>query len=161
MLSINPIGSYSKVDLRKFLSWAEKHLYMNSIGPVLACKPTAELTPLDQTTGKYLQTDEEDMGLTYDELSIFGRLRKSFILINILLLVFRCGPVSMFKELTMKWKQIDLPTISSKVKLFFRKYAANRHKMTIITPAMHAQPYSNDDNRFDLRQLIYNTSWEY
>lgn len=61
----------------------------------------------------------------------------------------------------MKWKNIDLGTISNKVKHFFRKYAANRHKMTTITPSMHAQPYSNDDNRFDLRQFVYNTSWEF
>ena len=51
----------------------------------------------------------------------------------------------------MKWKNFDLSAISKKVKHFFRKYAANRHKMTTITPSMHAQPYSNDDNRFDLR----------
>ena len=50
---------------------------MKSAIAVLAAKPTAELTPLDEKTGKYVQTDEEDMGLTYDELSIFGRLRKS------------------------------------------------------------------------------------
>lgn len=55
---------------------------------VLAAKPSAELTPLDEKTGKYVQTDEEDMGLTYEELSIFGKLRKSsffFFLIAILL----------------------------------------------------------------------------
>lgn len=33
------------------------------------------------------QLDEVDMGMTYDELSVYGRMRK----------IFRCGPVSMFK----------------------------------------------------------------
>ena len=33
------------------------------------------------------QLDEVDMGMTYEELSIYGRLRK----------IFRCGPVSMFQ----------------------------------------------------------------
>ena len=33
------------------------------------------------------QLDEVDMGMTYEELSVYGRLRK----------IFRCGPVSMFK----------------------------------------------------------------
>ena len=27
-------------------------------------------------------------------------------------LVFRCGPVSMFKELSMKWNNVDLTAIS-------------------------------------------------
>lgn len=34
-----------------------------------------------------MQLDEVDMGMTYEELSVYGRLRK----------IFRCGPVSMFK----------------------------------------------------------------
>ena len=33
-----------------------------------------------------VQLDEADMGMTYAELSLFGRLRK----------IMRCGPVSMF-----------------------------------------------------------------
>lgn len=33
------------------------------------------------------QLDEVDMGMTYEELSVYGRLRK----------IFRCGPVSMFQ----------------------------------------------------------------
>lgn len=33
------------------------------------------------------QLDEVDMGMTYEELSVYGRMRK----------IFRCGPVSMFK----------------------------------------------------------------
>jgi hypothetical protein len=34
-----------------------------------------------------LQLDEVDMGMTYEELSVYGRLRK----------IFRCGPVSMYQ----------------------------------------------------------------
>ena len=37
----------------------------------------------------------------------------------------------------------------------------NRHKMTIITPSYHAESYSPDDNRYDLRQFLYNTKWEW
>lgn len=40
---------------------------------MLDAKPTAELEPI---TVDYTQSDEEDMGMTYDELSVFGRLRK-------------------------------------------------------------------------------------
>lgn len=31
--------------------------------------------------------------------------------------------------------------------------------MTILTPSYHAEAYSPDDNRFDLRQFLYNASW--
>lgn len=45
------------------------------------------------------------------------------------------------------------------MKLFFSKYSMNRHKMTTLTPAYHAENYSPDDNRFDLRPFLYNTRW--
>lgn len=49
--------------------------------------------------------------------------------------------------------------VAEKVKLFFSKYSMNRHKMTTLTPAYHAENYSPDDNRFDLRPFLYNTRW--
>ena len=42
---------------------------------------------------------------------------------------------------------------------FFRYYATNRHKATVLTPSYHAESYSPDDNRFDHRQFLYNTRW--
>ena len=51
--------------------------------------------------------------------------------------------------------------IADKVKRFFRSYSMNRHKMTILTPSYHAERYSPDDNRHDLRQFLYNTKWEW
>lgn len=39
----------------------------------LDAPPTAELEPI---TKDYVQADEADMGVTYNELSVFGRLRK-------------------------------------------------------------------------------------
>lgn len=38
-------------------------------------------------------------------------------------------------------------------------YSMNRHKMTTVTPSYHAESYSPDDNRFDLRPFLYNTRW--
>ena len=32
--------------------------------------------------------------------------------------------------------------------------------MCTITPAYHAEGYSPDDNRFDLRQFLYNVRWD-
>ena len=31
--------------------------------------------------------------------------------------------------------------------------------MCTVTPSYHAEAYSPDDNRFDLRQFLYNTRW--
>ena len=47
------------------------------------------------------------------------------------------------------------------MKFFFRHYAINRHKMTVITPAYFAETYSPDDNRFDHRQFLYNVDWNW
>lgn len=88
------------------------------------------------------------MGVTYDELSVFGRLRK----------VDKCGPYSTFTKLVHEWGSFLSPVevriydchlsrllaltaliqIAEKVKHFFFEYARNRHKMTTLTPAYHA-----------------------
>lgn len=92
------------------------------------------------------------MGLTYDELSDIGRLRK----------VHHCGPYTMFLKLVDIWKTRYQPhEVAQKVKRFFRFYSMNRHKMTVLTPSFHAENYSPDDNRHDLRQFLYNTKWEW
>lgn len=84
--------------------------------------------------------------MTYDELSVFGRLRK----------VEKCGPYSVFTKLVHEWGSFLSPVqIAEKVKLFFFEYARNRHKMTTLTPSYHAEQYSPDDNRFDLRPFLY------
>lgn len=43
---------------------------------------------------------QADMGMTYDELSVFGRLRK----------VEKCGPYSMFTKLVHEWSHSLSPT---------------------------------------------------
>ncbi|XP_022721778.1 glutamine-dependent NAD(+) synthetase [Durio zibethinus] len=146
---INPIGSISKQDLRMFLRWAANHLGYSSLAEIEAAPPTAELEPI---RSNYSQLDEVDMGMTYEELSAYGRLRK----------IFRCGPVSMFKNLCYKWGARLTPSeVADKVKHFFNYYSINRHKMTVLTPSYHAESYSPEDNRFDLRQFLYNSRWPY
>lgn len=140
---INPIGSISKTDLKRFLSWAETELELPILREFIDAVPTAELEPITQD---YVQSDEADMGMTYEELSVFGRLRKTE----------KCGPYSMFSKLVTEWGGTLSPLqIAEKVKLFFFEYARNRHKMTTITPSYHAESYSPDDNRFDLRPFLY------
>jgi NAD+ synthase (glutamine-hydrolysing) len=58
------------------------------------------------------------MGLNFDELETFGKLRK----------IHRLGPVSMFRRLLPMWKHLKPEAIAEKVKKFFRYYAINRHK---------------------------------
>ena len=143
---INPIGGISKHDLRRFLNWAQQHLGYTTLSEIVEAPPTAELEPITET---YTQTDEDDMGMTYAELSRFGQLRK----------MEQCGPVSMFEKLVQEWNHLLPHEVAEKVKHFFRYYAINRHKMTTLTPSYHAESYSPDDNRFDLRQFLYNVQW--
>lgn len=69
---INPIGGFSKVDLRKFLYWCHDARKIGSVVEILGAAPTAELRPT--ASGGKAQEDEEEMGLSYKELSLFGRL---------------------------------------------------------------------------------------
>lgn len=145
---VNPIGGISKTDLKQFLTYCKEKYGFAVIDDVIKAPPTAELEPLSD--GKLAQTDEEDMGMTYSELSGFGRLRK----------MHHCGPFSMYSKLVQTWSHKHSPSeVAEKVKHFFRCYAINRHKMTVITPAYHAESYSPDDNRFDLRPFLYRANW--
>ncbi|KAL0276498.1 UNVERIFIED_CONTAM: hypothetical protein PYX00_004057 [Menopon gallinae] len=145
---INPIGGISKLDLKRFLNYAKTKFNLSIVGEVLEAQPTAELEPL--VDGKLKQTDEEDMGMTYAELNVFGKLRKQNA----------CGPYSMFCKLIQTWKDSCTPEeVATKVKHFFRCYSINRHKMTVLTPSYHAESYSPDDNRYDHRPFLYNAMW--
>ncbi|XP_052087489.1 glutamine-dependent NAD(+) synthetase-like isoform X3 [Mytilus californianus] len=176
---INPIGGISKSDLRRFILYCRNRFGFSALEKIYNAPPTAELEPLKdgqhlaqtdevrlskdgqhlaQTDevrlskdGQHLaQTDEDDMGMTYDELSLYGRLRKQSY----------CGPFSMFCKLVHIWSDKFSPgQVAEKVKFFFRHYAINRHKMTVVTPAYHTETYSPDDNRFDHRQFLYNAKW--
>lgn len=153
-------GGISKADLRRFLRWGADALGYSVLAQVHAAEPTAELEP--RRPGQPPQTDEQDMGMTYEvrsmalcvapcvrafctcstyggqELTLYGRLRK----------IGRCGPVSMFLRLLVEWGGTLSPAaVASKVKAFFTYYAINRHKATVLTPACHAESYSPDDNR--------------
>ncbi|GAA5888101.1 hypothetical protein JCM5296_005433 [Sporobolomyces johnsonii] len=140
---VNPIGAISKVDLKRFIAWARDAFDIPILDEFLHATPTAELEP---TTKDYVQSDEIDMGMTYEELSVYGRLRKQD----------KMGPYGMFTKLASEWgHRLTTIQIAEKVKKFFFYYAINRHKMTTLTPSYHAEAYSPDDNRFDLRPFLY------
>ncbi|BES99355.1 Glutamine-dependent NAD [Nesidiocoris tenuis] len=146
---VNPIGGISKIDLRSFLAFAKDKFDLPALGEIMSAVPTAELMPLND--GCLVQTDEADMGLTYAELSTMGRCR----------MYERAGPYSMFQSLLPVWKEETPQSVAEKVKHFFRCYALNRHKMTVLTPSVHLESYSPDDNRFDHRPFLYSISWRW
>ncbi|XP_015574450.1 glutamine-dependent NAD(+) synthetase [Ricinus communis] len=134
---INPIGSINKQDIKSFLQWAATNLGYSSLAEIEAASRT---------------NDEKEIGMTSEELSVYGKWRRNL----------RCGPVSMFKNLCHKWSSTLNPSeVADKVKRFFKYYSINRHKMAVLTPFYHVEGYSPDDNRCDLRQLLYNTRWPY
>ena len=115
---INPIGGVSKVDLRKFILYCAERYRWTALNDIHSAPPTAELEPLKE--GEIVQVDEVniitrhqqtavvncnasvvthvvssqvDMGMTYEQLSRYGRLRRPG----------RCGPFSMFMALLPEW----------------------------------------------------------
>ncbi|KAJ5723640.1 Glutamine dependent NAD+ synthetase [Penicillium malachiteum] len=147
---LNPIGSISKVDLKKFIGWAGVNFDLPILEEFLHATPTAELEP---RTATYVQSDEADMGVTSAELGTFGYLRKIAML----------GPWSMYEKLLHLWGNDYSPReIYEKTRHFFYHYSINRHKMTVLTPSYHAEQYSPEDNRHDLRQFLYPSfTWAY
>jgi len=147
---INPIGAMSKTVLNRTLHWLSDECGLTAVKEIVEAPPTAELRPIDgEDKSNYTQRDEDEMGFTYEELGQLGELRKTW----------RCGPVSMFLKLVSSWTHMTPAEVATKVKNFFRFYAINRHKMTTITPSVHAESYSHDDNRFDLRPFLMNVNW--
>jgi len=89
---LNPIGAISKGDLKRMLIWASETYQIPVLGEIAGAPPTAELRPLADgadASAEHSQLDEEEMGMSYEELGLFGRLRK----------LSRCGPVSMYVNL--------------------------------------------------------------
>jgi len=172
---VNPIGGINKRDLKAFLEWAGANRQMNILQSVADAVPTAELRPEKVEEGKEVevQSDEKDMGMSYSELGDLGYCRK----------VLHCGPLSTYIKLrtmwahkTQEWKSpadndvaitpsiratgANAPKtfeekVAQKVKDFYFYHSINRHKMTTLTPAYHAENYSPEDNRFDLRPFLF------
>ncbi|KAF1323399.1 Nad+ synthetase, partial [Globisporangium splendens] len=135
---LNPIGAVCKRDLKKLLRWGAQKYNYSSLNAVVGALSSAEE-----------EADAAGLTLTSEELGWFGRLRK----------IDRCGPYWMFRKLTHLWDHLAPNVVADKVKHFFLQYSLNRHKMTTLTPSYHAENYSPDDNRFDLRPFLYNSHW--
>lgn len=164
---LNPIGGLCKNDLKSYLKFCCTNIYsdkpqlVDCLKSIIDAPPSAELTGSDQR-------DEDEIGLTYDEISVLGRVRKG---------IFGCnGPRGSFMTIwndrhrepfctmirclqALKTKQLDAKESSERlaqlIKLFYNRFSRNRHKTTVLTPALHAETYSPDDNRYDHRQILY------
>ncbi len=75
---LNPIGAISKMDLKRLLRWASKEFNYEVLCEIVDAPPTAELRPIengaDGAHAEHSQTDEEDMGMTYDELGALSTM---------------------------------------------------------------------------------------
>ena len=67
----------------------------------------------------------------------------------------------MFERILIKWDHLPASSVASKVKRFFSYYGINRHKTTVATPSYHCEAFGNEDNRFDLRQFLYDPEWNH
>lgn len=175
---LNPIGSLSKKELRIFMLWFKDTFEgvrpdFKILHDILKVTASPELTPTDEEG--QVQDDEIEIKMTYDNLNVLGRMRKSESL----------GPVSMFLKMCQEYigKNIvwvhhrKLPSESSFqikvergkdgtgtratyeiladiVKTFWQQYTVNRHKMNILTNGIHLTGYSPDDNRYDHRPFL-------
>ena len=62
-------------------------------------------------------------------------------------------------QLLGMWGHLSATEVAEKVKRFWGHYARNRHKATVLTPAYHAEDYSPEDHRFDLRPFLLHAAW--
>jgi NAD+ synthase (glutamine-hydrolysing) len=85
---LNPIGSFSKVGIQQFITWARESYSLPVLVEFLDATPSAELEP-----SRFGQCDIKDMDMTLHELSTFAKLRKEM----------RLGPVGMFTRLLKDW----------------------------------------------------------
>ena len=130
---INPIGCIFHNDLKQFLSHYYSH--NSSILSLLHDSPSPSISTPKLT-------------LSTAELEFLCKTRK----------LYKSGPLRALIACLEEWSCPPLETCS-KVKLFFTTYGQNRHKSTVLTPLMQFSGSGCDDNRFDLRQFLYNTSW--
>lgn len=159
---LNPIGTLPKVYVNKILQYYAVKFKNNLIGETLfnvwSAVPTAELqnqTNNGNNGNKKVQSqsDEDEIGITYKEIFILGKIRNEGNgLIGILKEALKN---KYFRDTyTDSYGKVNKREIAYRVEKFYDRYIKNRNKTTILTPSVHLLP-SPDDNRFDLRPFLY------
>jgi NAD+ synthetase len=140
---INPIGSLPKIYIQRILIVFGNTL--DKLYGIINQEPTAELLP-GLIGGN--QTDEDDIGLKYMEMSELSKLMS-----------VGYGPLDTFMKIATEPND-NFNTISSiskleKIRIFYNRYRMNRHKAVILPPSVHLLSYSPDDNRYNMRPFLY------
>ena len=153
---INPIGSLPKIYVNKILEYyghkmlktstnkSDNKTRVNVLLKTLYAQPTAELQNLKK--GKIAQSNEADIGLTYEQIEVIGNLRAQGM-----------GMIEVYEKVKQNplfIKNGNANYTREKVEKFYHRYSINRNKATIVTPSVHLLP-NPDDNRFDLRPFLY------
>ena len=144
---INLIGSLSKIDIMATLKYL--HTFNGneqSIKDILDAKPSADLKPSTVD-----QNDEDEIGLNFREIDAFAQARTER----------NCSVISFYKMVEGMLPEIDKRDLFNKVKIFFTKYAQNRHKVEVLTTGLHLSGKSCSSKRFDLRPIIYENKFKY
>jgi NAD+ synthetase len=140
---LNPIGSLPKIFIQRILIVFGNKL--SSLNGIINQEPTAELLP-GLIGGN--QTDEDEIGLKYMEMSELSRLMSSGY-----------GPLDSFIKIATEPNTVFGNTDNSyklnKINTFNYRYRMNRHKAVILPPSVHLLSYSPDDNRYNLRPFLY------
>lgn len=140
---INLIGSLSKKNIYKVYDHFYKKTKNEWIKKIWDATPSAELRPQDKDG--VAQTDETEIGLTYNDIFTFTQLRN----------VSEYGIVSTYEYLRQAFPDMDHDLLFNKVKTFYEKYRKNRHKTVVLTPSVHISSNSCDDSRYDFRPFMY------
>ncbi|CAB4060566.1 E6.3.5.1 [Lepeophtheirus salmonis] len=118
---INPIGSISKIDLKYFLLYAKnEHNFTSLEGIINELEPETLPPP---STNHRIYSEEADMGMTYEELSQYGKLR----------MTERCGPHSMFNKLTHSWRNKASPDETAKKRVIIQMITDSIIVLSYIT----------------------------
>jgi NAD+ synthetase len=140
---LNPIGSLPKVYIQRILIVFGNTL--DKLYGIINQEPTAELIP-GLIGGN--QTDEDEIGLKYMEMSELSRLMSSGY-----------GPLDSFMKITTEPNEVfSEGTNASKLEKvinFNNRYRINRHKVVILPPSVHLLSHSPDDNRYNMRPFLY------
>ena len=104
-------------NLPSYIACVRENFDLRVLDKFLTAVPTAELVPYSETCTK---SDDEEMGLTYQESSLRSRLCK----------VSKLGPYEIWEKLLGEWQDIMIPrAVFKKARTFFHFYSINRHKM--------------------------------
>ena len=143
---LNLIGTLSKMEIHGLLQYLHELLENPIILEVANSTSSAELRPLET-----MQTDEDDIGLTFQQIDIFSdtRIHKN------------SSVISFFKLVEPLFPDLDKETLVEKIGVFYTRYSKNRHKLETLTPTLHLTSKNCSTTRFDLRPVIYEDLFSY